>query len=328
MNLHSVLERKQQQLQPTCTEHILTLMMESLIATDWLKEYDPLFDLFDEEMRANQAAGCFATSNYVNDYECYDLNYNCNALGGYLGGFLGGASGSVVGGGQVQDKHSQLQQQTDDMALVLGLEWLPCHELNSPTSNGSSNVVTPSSSSAPSPTLGLSSAMPTMSNQTIVVAGSSAYTPAATGINITPTTNSISKQHMPTPTSCFSSSALTPHTTSNHCKLSSTSVPSASARSSSKKVSTPSTNLNSSSTSVKAWKRKCLKQRGGGTSLLAHPSPVKTHSLQPNNQYNTNNSSSSSSSSKRNSSNISRPAVPLAQRYCIKVEHAYAATLS
>jgi len=80
------------------------------MATDWLRDYDPLFDLFDEEMRASQVT----PSDYLNEY---DLNsYNPNKL-------------------------------TDELSIILGLEWMPCLDLNSPTVSSSS----PSSSSATSP---------------------------------------------------------------------------------------------------------------------------------------------------------------------------------
>lgn len=112
--------------------------MESLIATDgWLKDYDPLFDLFDEEMRLSKGAGSsqtatissLANTDYFNDY---DLNANNN--NNYSSYY----------------NNPYYYKQTDELSLILGLEWLPCNELNSPSTSTSSSSSSVSSTSSPS----------------------------------------------------------------------------------------------------------------------------------------------------------------------------------
>lgn len=91
--------------------------MEPLIATDWLKDYDPLFDLFDEEMRCSSSTQSGMGADYFNEY---DLNNNY---------------------------YNPCYKQTDELSLILGLEWMPCLDLNSPSTSSSSslNLTAPSS---------------------------------------------------------------------------------------------------------------------------------------------------------------------------------------
>lgn len=73
--------------------------MDTLVTqTDWLKDYDPLFDLFDEEMSATGQA------TFTSDYFCdYDLT-----------------------------SHLYCPYKTDELSIFLGLEWMPCLDLGSP----------------------------------------------------------------------------------------------------------------------------------------------------------------------------------------------------
>ena len=47
------------------------------VTSDWLKDYDPLFDLFEEEMRASEAVAK-TTAAAAEYYYCYNNEYDLN----------------------------------------------------------------------------------------------------------------------------------------------------------------------------------------------------------------------------------------------------------
>lgn len=102
--------------------------MESLIATDWLKDYDPLFDLFDAEMRGND------------EQTTTTSNYHPNCLTTTAATSNGVDYFSEIGAdlGSNQYCYNPFKQQTDELSLILGLEWMPLGlDLNSPASTSS-----------------------------------------------------------------------------------------------------------------------------------------------------------------------------------------------
>lgn len=150
------------------------------MSTDWIADYDPLFDLFDEEMRTGPEAaamnGAFDAGqlDYYHALGDYDLN-------------------------QYYYPNHFKSQQTDELSVLLGFDWTPAaclsNEFNSPNETSSAY-----SSSVPSPatssTCGSSSASvavngPTTSN--LIGKSISSMTTSGT----TSTTTAIPSQTIP-----------------------------------------------------------------------------------------------------------------------------------
>lgn len=217
------------------------------MATDWLKDYDPLFDLFDEEMRGNDGQTT-ASSNFHPNCLTSTTTTTCNGADYF----------NEIGADLNSNQYCYNPfKQTDELSLILGLEWMPLGlDLNSPASTSSTYSSNSSAASSTSAYSSPNSSTTINSNNNNNSSGSS----SSSNHNINNRSNNISNKN----------------NSSNSNKDTGGSV----IRGSGATVAATTASMNyivtNGSSSPLKKKKKNIKPRG--TSLLAQPSP-KTSKL-------------------------------------------------